>query len=76
MSRSRRHSPFIGHTTAGTDKPWKQQSARKVRRIVHQCLGQTQDGDALPSCRQVADAWGMKDGKQRRTVLSAKVMRK
>lgn len=76
MSRSRRHSPFIGHTTANTDKPWKQQSARKVRRIVHQRLDQTQDGDDLPSRRQVTDAWGLKDGKQRLTVLSGKHLRK
>ncbi|AXJ95139.1 MULTISPECIES: hypothetical protein [unclassified Sphingomonas] len=76
MSRSRRHSPFIGHTTAGTDKPWKQQSARQMRRIVHQRLDQTQDGDALPSRRQVTDAWGMKDGKQRLTAPSAEVLRK
>ena len=76
MSQSRRHSPFIGHTTAETDKPWKQQSARKVRRIVHQLLGQTQDGDALPSRRQVTDAWGMKDGKQRLTAALGKFWRK
>lgn len=76
MSRSRRHSPFIGHTTAETDKPWKQQSARQVRRIVHQTLGETQDGDALPTRQQVTDAWGMKDGKQRLTVMLAKFWRK
>lgn len=76
MSRSRRHSPFVGYATAETDKPWKQQSARKVRRIVHQLLDQTRDGDALPLRRQVADAWGMKDGKQRLTAALAKFWRK
>lgn len=76
MSRSRRHSPFIGHTTAVTDKPWKQQSARKVRRIVHQLLDQTRDEDLLPTRRQVAEAWGLKDGKQRLTTPSSEFWRK
>ncbi|WP_375392302.1 hypothetical protein [uncultured Sphingomonas sp.] len=61
MSRSRKTSPFVGITTAESDKPWKQQSARQVRRAVHQTL----DGDAAPSRRVLGDGWGMKDGKQR-----------
>jgi len=48
MSRSRRQSPFVGHTTATSDKPWKQQHSRKLRRAVHQTLSQTHDGDAVP----------------------------
>lgn len=66
MSRSRRKSPFIGHTTAVTDKPWKAQSARRTRRQVRQTLGETLDGDALPEQRAITTAWdGLKDGKQR-----------
>lgn len=79
MSRSRRTSPFVGHTTAVTDKPWKQQHARRVRRAAHQTLGQTIDGDAVPSSRYAfgAAAWdGMKDGKQRIASPTARDMRK
>ena len=65
MSRSRRKSPFVGYTTAETDKPWKQQSARQVRRASHQVLATTLDGDAVPDRRTVGDTWGLKDGKQR-----------
>lgn len=68
MSRSRKSAPYTGHTSAGTDKPWKQQHARRARRAVHQTLDQTADGDAVPSNRYAfgaADWHGMKDGKQR-----------
>ena len=76
MSRSRKASPFVGHTTAKTDKPWKQQSARQTRRAAHQVLGQTLDGDAVPDRRMLGDAWGLKDGKQRMAAPSAKDLRK
>jgi len=76
MSRSRRKSPFIGYTTAETDKPWKQQSARQARRVTHQVLAITLDGDAVPDRRTVGDTWGLKDGKQRIADLSSKVLRK
>ncbi|HEX8556353.1 MAG TPA: hypothetical protein VF695_16750 [Sphingomonas sp.] len=79
MSRSRKTSPFTGWTTATTDKPWKQQHARRVRRAVHQTLDQTGDGDAVPSSRYAfgAAAWeGMKDGKQRITDSASKWLRK
>jgi hypothetical protein len=39
MSRSRRKSPFVGYTNAETDKPWKAQSARRMRRAARQALG-------------------------------------
>jgi hypothetical protein len=67
MSNSRRHSPFVGNTTAPSDKPWKAQSARKTRRAVNQTLVQTLDGDALPSKRfAITNPWDApKDGKQR-----------
>lgn len=38
MSNSRRHSPFVGNTTAPSDKAWKAQAARKTRRAVNQAL--------------------------------------
>src|SRR3546814_2215582 len=65
MSRSRRKSPFCGFTTAESDKAWKQQSARQARRIAHQVIGQTLDGDAVPDRRAIGDCYGLKDGKQR-----------
>ena len=76
MSRSRRTSPFFGFTTAETDKPWKQQSARQVRRAVHRVLGETGDGDAVPDRRVLGDLYGMKDGKQRVARPAAGDMRK
>ena len=79
MSRSRRHSPFVGHTTAPSDKPWKQQHARRVRRAAHQTLGQTADGDAVPASRYAfgSAAWdGIKDGKQRVVDPASKWLRK
>jgi hypothetical protein len=79
VSRSRKTSPYCGHTCAATDKPWKQQHARRVRRAVHQTLGQTVDGDAVPSNRYAfgtAEWHGMKDGKQRITDPASKWLRK
>ncbi|MCH4893804.1 hypothetical protein GO308_11840 [Sphingomonas sp. SFZ2018-12] len=79
MSRSRRHSPFVGTTKAATDKPWKQQNARRVRRGVHQTLAETVDGDAVPVSPYAKGhgGWcGMKDGKQRIVDPSSKDMRK
>ncbi|HEU5067090.1 MAG TPA: hypothetical protein VFT61_02750 [Sphingomicrobium sp.] len=78
MSRSRRHSPFVGHTTAETDKPWKQQASRRLRRRVRQTLAGTLDGDALPEKRWAIETeWeSMKDGKQRVEDASSKWLRK
>ena len=79
MSRSRKTSPFVGHTTARSDKPWKQQHARRVRRAVHQTLGQTADGDAVPSSRYAfgtAEWHGCKDGKQRVAETDWRALRK
>ncbi|MEG3088494.1 hypothetical protein [Sphingomonas sp. PB4P5] len=69
----------MGHTTAPSDKPWKQQHARRVRRATHQMLDQTMDGDAIPSSRYAfgsADWDGIKDGKQRVDDLASKELRK
>ncbi|MDQ2892143.1 MAG: hypothetical protein M3R64_03505 [Pseudomonadota bacterium] len=83
MSRSRRHSPFVGNTTAPSDKPWKQQHARRVRRATHQALGQTLgqtgDGDAVSASRYAfgSAAWdGIKDGKQRVVDPASRWLRK
>src|SRR3546814_17808574 len=65
MSRSRRKSPFCGFTTAESDKAWKQQSARQARRIAHQVIGQTLDGDAVPDRRAIGDCYGLKEGQRR-----------
>lgn len=76
MSRSRRKSPFVGYTTAESDKPWKQQSARQLRRAAHQALAETIDGDTVPGRRELGDAWGLKDGKQWLARPSARDLRK
>ncbi|TZG27237.1 hypothetical protein [Sphingomonas montanisoli] len=67
MSRSRKTSPYVGHTTAATDKPFKAQSSRRERRLVAARLGSTLDGDALPVKRWALTdpSESMKDGKQR-----------
>lgn len=67
MSRSRRKSPFIGFTTAETDKPWKAQSARRERRIVSAALQSGSNGENLPVKRYaMTNPWNApKDGKQR-----------
>jgi hypothetical protein len=79
MSRSRRKSPFVGHTTAESDKEWKQQDARKMRRSVRQLLGHSADGDAVPVSRYAkgdADRDAPKDGKRRLTGSETALMRK
>jgi len=79
MSRSRRQSPFIGHTTAPSDKPWKQQNARALRRSVHQTLTSSLDGDAVPASRYAkghCDWHGCKDGKQRLRDPASSLLRK
>lgn len=79
MSRSRRQSPFAGHTTAASDKPWKQQHARKLRRAVHQTLGQSEDGDTLSPSKYAkgnADWDASKDGKQRLNDPHSPLLRK
>jgi len=78
MSRSRRKSPFVGWTTAESDRLWKAQSARVVRRRVHQLLDCTGDGDALPGKRwSLVNSWSApKDGKQRLRDPASPLLRK
>ncbi|MEH3045874.1 hypothetical protein [Sphingomonas adhaesiva] len=63
-------------TTAASDKPWKQDSARQMRRACHQLLEQTLDGDAVPDRKALGDSWGLKDGKQRISDPTSKWLRK
>jgi len=79
MSRSRKTTPVIGWTTAATDKPWKQQHARRLRRAVHQLLDQTADADTVPTSRYAkghCGCEGMKDGKQWLATPTPKDLRK
>lgn len=78
MSRSRRKSPFIGYTTAETDKPWKAQSSRRVRRAVSAALQGGSTGEDLPVRRYaMTNPWDApKDGKQRLEDPTSSLLRK
>ncbi len=66
MSRSRRKTPACGNTTAVSEKDDKRYAHRAERRVNHQFLATTGDGDALKATRAVSNPWSMdKDGKQR-----------
>ena len=66
MSRSLRHHPVIGITTATSEKEDKQLAHRRHRRRVHQVLDQAPETPILPHRRETSDPWTMaKDGKQR-----------
>jgi hypothetical protein len=62
MSRSFRHIPIFGITTARSEKQDKRFANRRHRRIGRIALAQ---GDAvLPLLREVSNVWGFdKDGK-------------
>lgn len=78
MSRSYKKTPVCGLTRAESDQPWKAEVARKTRRIVHQRLRETLDGDTLPEKRwAVVNPWDApKDGKQWLTEDRVRWMRK
>lgn len=66
MSRSRRHNPIIGITTAESDKPAKVIANRRYRHRVKAELRSIEDYDAevLPLLREVSNAYTFpKDGK-------------
>lgn len=70
MSRSKRSEPITGITTAKSEKEWKRDANRKLRRAATQTLQQlpTADPDEmiLPVLDEVANQYdGPKDGKQR-----------
>lgn len=78
MSRSRKKSPFIGHTTARSDQPWKAKAARAFRHAAEQGLRVDPDGAMLPVRRWArVNPWDApKDGKQRIVDAGWKVLRK
>lgn len=71
MSRSRRKSPFMGVTTARSEKWDKQTANRRLRKHVNQILAVTDCFDVdyefdleLPVLREVSCVWCFaKDGK-------------
>lgn len=66
MSRSFRHSPFTGHTTAESEKKDKRLANRRERRVVQQKLSVFADDSVLPHRRSVSNPYSFdKDGKQR-----------
>jgi hypothetical protein len=66
MSRSGKKQPFVAHTTASSDKPFKQRASRTLRRASKQKLATTLDGDSLPARYELVNPWESdKDGKSR-----------
>jgi hypothetical protein len=70
MSRSKRNAPVTGLTTAASEKEWKRESNRKLRRATTQIVQQMPFGDpdaiVLPLLAEVANQYsGPKDGKHR-----------
>ena len=51
MSRSRKKTPIIGHTTAESDKPWKAKAARSFRHAARRALGRAEGEALLPERR-------------------------
>jgi hypothetical protein len=78
MSRSRRKTPILGHTSAKSDHEWKAKAARKLRKRQKQHLEQTLDGDGFAGKRwDVEDPWkAPKDGKFYWVKVPSKYMRK
>jgi hypothetical protein len=76
MSRSRKNNPFVGNTTAATEKPDKKLGHRRHRQQVKQILNSL-DLDALddelldldeelPLIEEISNPWNFaKDGKHR-----------
>jgi hypothetical protein len=71
MSRSRRHSPFCGITTARSEKADKRDANRRLRVRLRSAVARvaSSDADAVPAwpeLRDVSNIWIMaKDGKFR-----------
>lgn len=68
MSRSYRHTPVVGNTTARSDKPGKVIANRTLRSAARSALVNCRDYDALvmPILREVSNVWSFpKDGKHR-----------
>jgi hypothetical protein len=64
MSRSRRHTPITGITTAKSEKRDKVMAHRRERRVVKVILEYYSDDTLLPAPKLFGDPWGAdKDGK-------------
>jgi len=64
MSRSYRHTPIFGITTAKTEKQDKRLANRRWRRICRYVL-RSGDSERLPLQREVSNVWSFaKDGKR------------
>lgn len=72
MSRSKKHTPKFGITTAQTEKKDKRNANRKLRRIVK--IQVKQDKDKLSKLREISDVWGFdKDGKKYLKTIQIKI---
>jgi hypothetical protein len=67
MSRSVRRSPFCGFTTAETERDWKAETNRKLRRAsVRAMLRQDPEALVMPLKHEVKNQYsGPKDGRMR-----------
>lgn len=64
MSRSRRHTPIMGVTTAESEKQDKRRANRALRRRVKTILLKDPEADVIPTLEEVSDIWSFeKDGK-------------
>lgn len=78
MSRSRRKTPIMDHTTAESDHAWKKAAARKLRHRVKQEFEATLDGDRFAGKRwDLVNPWSSdKDDKHWVHAPKSKWMRK
>jgi hypothetical protein len=64
MSRSRKHTPISGHTSARSEKRDKRAANRKLRRRIKATVQTNPEAESMPELREVSNVWGMvKDGK-------------
>jgi len=60
MSRSYRKKPYSSHYCYRSEKQWKRDNNRRMRRIVHQRLnrwGETDDDLVLPIMKEISNIW-------------------
>jgi hypothetical protein len=64
MSRSRRKRPFVGITTAQSEKQDKREANRSLRRVVKAAV--RGERETVPEIREVANVYSFaKDGRRR-----------
>lgn len=64
MTRSFKKNPVIGHTTAETEKKFKQQEHQRERKRVNDALKVDPEKEVLPAPKEFGNPWaGPKDGK-------------